>query len=58
VIPYVNPVVAAVVGVAVLGEPFTFGMAVGFALVLAGSLLATAAVGQRRPVVEPKPAEL
>ena len=58
VITYVNPVVAAVVGVAVLGEPFTFGMAVGFALVLAGSLLATAAVGQRRPVVEPKPAEL
>src|SRR5436190_4214842 len=57
VITYVNPVVAAVVGVAVLGEPFTFGMAVGFALVLAGSLLATAAVGQRRPVADPTPAE-
>ena len=41
VITYVNPAVAAVLGVAVLGERFTAGMGVGFALVLAGSLLAT-----------------
>lgn len=41
VITYVNPAVAAVLGVAVLDERFTVGMAVGFALVLAGSVLAT-----------------
>jgi drug/metabolite transporter (DMT)-like permease len=40
-ITYVNPAVAAVLGVAVLSEPFTTGMGVGFVLVLAGSLLAT-----------------
>jgi drug/metabolite transporter (DMT)-like permease len=42
VITYVNPAVAAILGVAVLGEAFTRGMAIGFALVLAGSVLATA----------------
>ncbi len=42
VITYVNPAVAAVLGVTVLNERFTAGMAVGFALVLAGSVLATA----------------
>jgi drug/metabolite transporter (DMT)-like permease len=41
VFTYVNPAVAAVAGVVVLDEPFTIGMGVGFALVLAGSLLAT-----------------
>jgi drug/metabolite transporter (DMT)-like permease len=41
VITYVNPAVAAVLGVAILNERFTLGMAVGFALVLAGSILAT-----------------
>jgi drug/metabolite transporter (DMT)-like permease len=41
VITYVNPAVAAVLGVAILGESFTTGMGVGFALVLAGCLLAT-----------------
>jgi drug/metabolite transporter (DMT)-like permease len=56
VITYVNPAVAALVGVAVLGEAFTAGMAIGFALVLAGSFLATAATRQRSPVVEPTPA--
>ena len=43
VITYVNPAVAALLGVAVLNERFTAGMAVGFALVLAGSVLATRA---------------
>jgi drug/metabolite transporter (DMT)-like permease len=42
VITYVNPAVAAVLGVTVLSERFTAGMAVGFALVLFGSVLATA----------------
>lgn len=41
VITYVNPAVAILLGVAVLGERFTVGMAVGFPLVLAGSVLAT-----------------
>jgi drug/metabolite transporter (DMT)-like permease len=41
VITYVNPAVAAVLGVVVLGEVFTPAMAVGFALVIAGSALAT-----------------
>ena len=38
VITYVNPAVAAVLGVVVLDEAFTVGMAVGFVLVLAGSV--------------------
>jgi drug/metabolite transporter (DMT)-like permease len=41
VITYVNPAVAAVLGVTVLRESFTLGMGVGFVLVLAGSILAT-----------------
>src|SRR6476646_3959427 len=43
VITYVNPAVAAAVGVAVLGEHLTAGMIAGFALVLAGAFLATSA---------------
>jgi drug/metabolite transporter (DMT)-like permease len=46
VITYINPAVAAVLGVIVLRENFTMGMAIGFVLVLAGSVLAT-----RRPAV-------
>jgi drug/metabolite transporter (DMT)-like permease len=41
VITYVNPAVAAVLGIAVLDERFTLWMGVGFVLVLAGSVLAT-----------------
>jgi drug/metabolite transporter (DMT)-like permease len=41
VITYFNPAVALILGVALLGEPLTVGIAVGFALVLLGSLLAT-----------------
>ncbi len=41
VITYVNPAVAAVLGVAILAEPFTPAMAVGFVMVVAGSVLAT-----------------
>ena len=50
VFTYVNPSVAAVLGVAVLSEPFTTGMGVGFALVLAGSYLATRPRGPRAEV--------
>jgi drug/metabolite transporter (DMT)-like permease len=41
VITYVNPAVAATLGVLVLHEPFTLGMGVGFALVVLGLTLAT-----------------
>jgi drug/metabolite transporter (DMT)-like permease len=41
VITYVNPAVAAVLGVGLLGERFTPAMGFGFVLVLAGSALAT-----------------
>jgi drug/metabolite transporter (DMT)-like permease len=44
VITYINPAVAAVLGVIVLGEIFTLVMALGFALVIAGSAIST-----RRP---------
>ena len=51
VITYVNPAVAVALGVILLGEPFTVGIAVGFALVLLGSVLAT-----RRSQAVPEPA--
>jgi drug/metabolite transporter (DMT)-like permease len=41
VITYVNPAVAAVLGVFVLSETFTVAMGMGFALVILGSALAT-----------------
>jgi drug/metabolite transporter (DMT)-like permease len=41
VITYVNPLVAVLLGVVLLGEPFTLGIAVGMPLILAGSVLAT-----------------
>jgi len=41
VITYVNPAVAAILGVLILDEHFTVGMGLGFVLVLAGSVLAT-----------------
>ena len=41
VITYINPAVAAVLGVLVLDETFTAAMGVGFGLVLVGSVLAT-----------------
>jgi drug/metabolite transporter (DMT)-like permease len=47
VITYINPAVAALLGVAVLNEGFTTGMAIGFVLVLVGSVLATAGARQR-----------
>ena len=41
VITYVNPAVALVLGVVVLGESFTVVTAIGFALILIGSVLGT-----------------
>jgi len=50
VITYVNPAVAAVLGVLVLREDFSPAMGIGFALVILGSTLAT-----RRPQPGPAP---
>jgi drug/metabolite transporter (DMT)-like permease len=41
VITYVNPAIALALGVALLGEPFTVGIAIGFVLIVLGSVLAT-----------------
>ncbi len=48
-ITYVNPAVAVVLGVAVLGEPFGVATGVGFLLVLAGCFLATRPLGRPTP---------
>jgi drug/metabolite transporter (DMT)-like permease len=50
VITYVNPAVAAILGVLVLNEPFTLAMGIGFALVVLGLTLAT-----RRSSAAPEP---
>lgn len=49
-ITYVNPAVAILLGAVVLNEPLTLGLAVGFPLVIIGSILGTARS-------EPAPAE-
>ena len=54
VVAYVNPAVAMAMGVAVLGEPITAGMLVGFPLILLGSWLATSRSATPAP---PDPAE-
>src|SRR3954467_8366429 len=51
VITYVNPAVAAVLGVTILDEQLTLGMIVGFALILTGCVLATG----RGPEPVPEP---
>jgi len=53
VITYVNPAVAALAGVAFLGESFTTAMGVGFVLILAGSILATRVTAT--PILPPEP---
>jgi drug/metabolite transporter (DMT)-like permease len=50
-ITYINPAVAVILGIVVLGEPLTLGLAIGFPLVLLGSWLAT----RRGPVMESEP---
>ncbi len=56
VITYINPAVAAVLGVLVLHETFSIAMGIGFALVILGSTLATrpsrAVQGSRRTPAE------
>src|SRR5581483_634446 len=55
VITYVNPAVAAVLGVGLLDERFTIGMAVGFVLILGGSVLATRPGAVTRAASPPAP---
>lgn len=52
VITYVNPAVAILLGVLLLDEPFTAGIALGFALVLVGSVLATYKDREKQPIGE------
>jgi len=47
VITYVNPLVAVLLGVIILGEPLTLGIAVGMPLILLGSVLGTARAPKR-----------
>ena len=54
VFTYINPAVAVAAGVTLLGEPFTATIAAAFALILAGSLLATGP--QRNEPAEASPA--
>lgn len=49
VITYVNPAVAVAAGALFLDERLTPGILAAFALILAGSVLATATAGPRRP---------
>jgi drug/metabolite transporter (DMT)-like permease len=56
VITYINPAVAAVLGVLILGETLTSAMLLGFGLVLIGSMLATRPRGTPE-VANPAPAE-
>jgi drug/metabolite transporter (DMT)-like permease len=53
VVTYVNPAVALLLGVVLLGEPFTLGLGLGFPLVIVGSVLATR---RRQPVAPRSPA--
>jgi drug/metabolite transporter (DMT)-like permease len=53
VFTYVNPAVAVLLGVVLLGEPFTTGIAVGFPLILVGSVRAA----RRAPAARPRPSD-
>ena len=53
VFTYVNPAVALLLGVVLLGERFTVGIAIGFPLILVGSVLAARRAPARPPAVHP-----
>ncbi|MEU6582324.1 DMT family transporter [Nocardia sp. NPDC046763] len=55
VITYINPAVALLIGVSLLDESLTAGMAIGFPLVILGSILGTARA-RVQPAAEPAPA--
>jgi drug/metabolite transporter (DMT)-like permease len=52
VITYVNPAVAVLLGVTLLGEQFTLGIAIGFPLILFGSVLAARRTEPLTPACE------
>ncbi|HET9074514.1 MAG TPA: EamA family transporter [Solirubrobacteraceae bacterium] len=56
VITYVNPIVAVLLGVTLLGERLGAGALVGLGLILSGSWLATGP-GRGAPAIEPAPAD-
>jgi drug/metabolite transporter (DMT)-like permease len=51
VITYVNPAVALALGVAFLAEPLTYGIVLGFVLIVLGSVLATRRTAPPKPSV-------
>lgn len=57
VITYLNPAVAILLGVTALDEPLTAGMAIGFPLVILGSILGTGRdkAGPDADTTEPEP---
>jgi drug/metabolite transporter (DMT)-like permease len=55
VITYINPAVAILLGVTALAEPLTAGMAIGFPLVILGSVLGTARGRDERAAAPPTP---
>ncbi|HYY81907.1 MAG TPA: DMT family transporter [Actinomycetes bacterium] len=55
VITYLNPAVAVILGVAILGEPLTPAIVLGFLLIIAGSLLATQSSRRREIPAPAKP---
>lgn len=58
VVAYVNPAVALALGVGLLDEPFTAGTAIGFALIIGGSVLATRPSAPAGSATKPQPAPL
>jgi len=52
VITYVNPAIALLLGVLLLNEPFTVGIAIGFPLILIGCFLATSRNRARREAAQ------
>jgi len=57
VITYVNPAVAILLGILLLHEPFTSGVAIGFPLIIVGAILATTRNKLRRTTAIPTPGE-
>ena len=58
VFTYVNPAVAVLLGVLLLGEDFTLGIAIGFPLILVGSVLAARRAASPASADEPLTADV
>jgi drug/metabolite transporter (DMT)-like permease len=55
VITFINPAIAVLLGVVILSEPLTWGIAFGFPLVILGSFLATRPDRRKAAIVEDAP---